>query len=370
MLTTIIVFVAILALLVLAHELGHFVSAKILGVKVEEFGFGFPPRLLSTLRKSGTRYSLNWLPLGGFVKLKGESGENRDPDSFAAKKPWQRSIILLAGVVMNVVLCFILLSIGFVSGLPTIVDETNIKDARDVKIQIFSVLPNSPAHEAGIKPGDVVVTINDYDFMSLQVMQDFIAGHKDIPMEVKLSRGNETVKVTVTPKILEQSGNSAVMGVSLVETGIISYPWYQSLWMGVKSTGILLYEIVNGFVMIIRNLIVTHQAGVEVVGPVGIAVLTGQVVDLGWIYVLQFAALLSVNLAIINILPFPALDGGRLLFVIIEKIRRKPNNEKIEAMVHQIGFVFLILLIVLITYQDLLKFGNSILGAVSKLWRF
>ncbi len=369
MFITIIVFIALLALLVLAHELGHFVTARLFGVKVEEFGFGFPPRMFSK-EKNGTRYSINWLPLGGFVKLKGESGESHDSDSFTAQPPWRRAIILSAGVAMNVVLCFVLLSIGFTAGLPTTVDENNTNNAKDIKIQIFSILPDSPAAKAGMQPGDAVSTIDGNTFVALSAMQDFIADHKDIPMQVRLLRGKEIIEATVTPIILEQAGNRAVMGVSLIQTGVVSYPLHQSLWLGIKATGMLLYETVNGFVTVIRNLIVTRQAGVEIAGPVGIAVLTGQVVDLGWIYVLQFAALLSVNLAIINILPIPALDGGRLLFVVIEKIRRRPNNEKVEAIVHQIGFMFLMLLVVLVTYQDLLKFGNSIWGAVSKLWNF
>ncbi|MFH1111657.1 MAG: RIP metalloprotease RseP [Patescibacteria group bacterium] len=368
MLLTIIVFIAILAVLVLAHELGHFFTARKLGVNVEEFGFGFPPRVLS-VKKNNTTYSLNLLPLGGFVKLKGENGEGKqDADSFAAQLAWKRSVILVAGVFMNVVLCFVLLSVGFMSGLPTIVDESNVTAARDVKVQIFSVLPQSPAAKAGIGIGDSIISLDGVKFDSLEQVQNYIAEHNNIALSVKLEQNGAPVEKQVIPMVLPESNNKAAMGVTLIQTGIISYPWYESIWMGGKSTGYLIYDTVAGFVMIIKNLISEHKTGVEVAGPVGIAVLTGQVVSLGWIYVLQFAALLSINLAIINILPIPALDGGRILFVIIEKIRRKANSEKIEALVHQIGFMFLMLLIVVVTYKDLMRFGDKILNAISKLW--
>ncbi|MFA4937269.1 MAG: RIP metalloprotease RseP [Patescibacteria group bacterium] len=368
MLLTIIVFIAILAVLVLAHEAGHFYTARKLGVQVEEFGFGFPPRLLRIKRKN-TTYSINLLPLGGFVKLKGENGEGKqDSDSFAAQKAWKRTVILVAGVSMNVVLCFVLLSIGFTSGLPTIIDQGNLAQAKNVKVQIFGVLPESPAAQANIQVGDTILSLDGNQIDSLEQVQNYIADRENIPITIIVDQGKSEISKQVTPKILPESSGKAAMGVTLVQTGIISYPWYESLWMGAKTTGYLIYDTVAGFIMIIKNLISEHQAGVEVAGPVGIAVLTGQVVSLGWIYVLQFAALLSVNLAIINILPIPALDGGRILFVIIEKIRRKANSEKIEALVHQIGFMFLMLLIVVVTYKDLMRFGDKILSAINQLW--
>ncbi|MFH1867171.1 MAG: site-2 protease family protein [Patescibacteria group bacterium] len=373
MFIAIIVFIAILALLVLAHELGHFYTARKLGVNVQEFGIGFPPRLFRFKRRD-TVYSINLLPLGGFVKLKGESGESRgDPDSFASQKAWKRSIILVAGVSMNIVLAFFLLTIGFTSGLPTIVDQNNLTQARDVKIQIFNVLPDSPAAQAGIKIGDTVVNIDGETFNNLEVMQDYIASHENVIMLVKIvgiGQGElEDGKVVeVAPQVIDQSGGRAVIGVTLIQSGIIAYPWYQSIWMGAKATGFLFYDTVVGFGTVIKNLITEQKAGIEVAGPVGIAVLTGQVVNLGWIYVLQFAALLSVNLAIINILPFPALDGGRLLFVIIEKIRRKPNNQKIEAIIHTFGFGLLMLLVLVITYKDIMRASGDFFSNLTKFF--
>ncbi|MBI5466285.1 MAG: RIP metalloprotease RseP [Candidatus Kerfeldbacteria bacterium] len=368
MLTTIIVFIAILALLVLAHEWGHFFTARRLGVAVQEFGFGFPPRAWSTLR-GGVRYSVNWLPLGGFVKLKGEGGEYKgEPDSFAAQAPWRRSIILTAGVTMNVILAALLLSLGFVVGLPTVLDETQLSSARDVKIQVISVVPSSPAAVAGFEPGDTIMAINKQSFVTLTELQNYVAAHAVGSLVVTLERADQIIDKALTPTLLPATGARAVMGVSLVQSGIISYPWPQAVIRGVEQTWYLAREIVLAFIDLFRNLLVHQQVPKDIAGPVGIAVLTGQVVELGFIYVLQFAALLSLNLAIINILPFPALDGGRLLFVIIAKLRRKPNNEQIEALVHNIGFALLMLLVLVVTYRDVLRFGGGFISSFSKLW--
>ena len=359
MFVTIIVFIAILAVLVLVHEFGHFYSARKLGVLVKEFGFGFPPRMFG-IKKGETLYSINWLPLGGFVKLKGEQGEElNDPDSFASQKAWKRSIILVAGVFMNVVLCFVLLTTGFIAGLPTSVDSSNIGKARDVKIQIFGLVDNSPAIAAGVQPGDAVISIDGNYFSKIEEVQSYISSHDGQLLKFELARGQQVISKEITPGPLTAFKEQVGIGVSLVQTGIISYPWYEAIWQGVKSTGLLVYNIVDGFVSFFGQLFTTGQAPADVAGPVGIAMLTGQVVGLGWIYVLQFAALLSINLAIINILPFPALDGGRLLFVVIEKIRGKQANAKIEAIIHTIGFSFLMLLILVITYRDVVKIvGN------------
>lgn len=354
---TIIIFIAILLALVLVHEWGHFYAARKVGVKVPEFGFGFPPRLFG-IKKGETLYSINLLPLGGFVKLKGEQGEAKgEPDSFASQSAARRSLILVAGVLMNVVLAWVLLTIGFSAGIPTVVDDSNKADASDVKIQIMQVRPGSPAAEAGIEPGDTILTINGLDFISLEVMQDFIAGHKDNPLHLGILRQDILLEIEAVPKVLSESSGRAAIGVSLIQVGTISYPWYEAMWQGARATWGLLYGTVAGFVMIIGNLLSGQGAGVDVAGPVGIAVLTGQVVSLGWLFVLQFAALLSVNLAIINVLPFPALDGGRVLFVIIEKIRGKPNNERTEAIVHTAGFALLMLLVLVITYKDISRLG-------------
>jgi len=359
MFTTILIFFVILLVLVLAHEWGHFFAARWLGIKVEEFGFGFPPRLAS-IERGGTKYSFNWLPLGGFVKLKGEAGTNRtDPDSFASKKPWRRSVVLVAGVAMNMVLAFCLLSLGFMIGVPTSLDESEIPKARDVKIQVVMVTPDSPAVKAGIEVGDAIVTLDGQVFTTLTQVQNYIATHTASPIAFELERLGKIKQLEAQPTFLPEVSDRAVVGVNLVQTGVLSYPWYKALWHGAKSTVFLTKEIFLAFGSLFRGLLVERHVPTDLAGPVGIAVLTGQVVNLGFAYVVQFAALLSINLALINILPFPALDGGRLLFVVIEKLRRKPNDAKVEALVHNLGFAFLMLLVVLITYRDIVRIGSG-----------
>ncbi len=356
---TIIIFIALLLILVLAHEWGHFFAARRLGVGVEEFGFGFPPRAWSRV-KNGVRYSLNWLPLGGFVKLKGENGgEESATDSFSVQKAWKRSTILVAGVGMNVVLAFVLLSIGFAVGTPTVL-ENDAQLASDVKIVISQVLPDSPAAKVGVKAGDEIVTVNNEKFTTLSSLQNYLKQAGSV--EVKLNREGKEVVVNTKPEILPSSGERRVLGVGLMQVGLVKYVWYEAVWRGAQATGFLLVEIARAFGNLISNLIVRGSVPSDIAGPVGIATMTGQVADLGWRYLLQFAALLSLNLAWLNILPFPALDGGRLLFVIIEKIRGKVNNQKIEAIAHQIGFGLLMLLVLAITYRDLVKLGKGLWG--------
>ncbi len=357
MLTTVLVFVGILLVLVLAHELGHFWAARRLGVQVQEFAFGFPPRAASLKGKSGTLFSFNWLPLGGYVKLKGEDGEHRgDPDSFASQKAWRRAIVLIAGVGMNIVAAWLLLSIGLAIGVPAAIDDAS--QASGVAVQVVDVVPGSPAERAGIAIGDTIVSLNQEAVIGVTYIQEYVGVRAGEEVAVGLKRGDETRDVTVKPEGLSETGGRAAMGVSLVQVGLVRYPWYEAAWRGAEATYYLTSEILSAFGQLFKSLFVERHVPSDVSGPIGIAVLTGQVVDLGWTYVLQFAALLSINLAILNILPFPALDGGRLLFVGIEKLRGKPNDEKVEAVVHNVGFVILMVLVVLITYRDVMRFGG------------
>lgn len=367
MFTTILIFIVILAILVLVHEIGHFISARKLGVAVEEFGFGFPPRLWGK-KRGETTYSINWIPIGGFVRLKGEGGDDKSTGSFAVQPAWRRAVILVAGVAMNIVLAFVLLSFGFGIGFPTVVTDEQIPQARDVKIQIVSLSPDSPAIKAGLEIGDSIIALDGNSVASLTELQKYIGARAGVNIAVTYNRDNKIFTQNIAPIILSQIKDRAVLGVSLMQTGTISYSWYEAIWQGAVATINLTKEIVLAFGSLFKNLIINQQVPKDIAGPVGIAVLTGEVVKLGFIYVLQFAALLSLNLAIINILPFPALDGGRLLFVIIEKIRRKPNNERIEAIVHRIGFLLLMILIVLVTYRDVVRLGGNFLSNISKLW--
>lgn len=355
---SIFVFIVILALLVFVHELGHFATAKRFRMKVEEFGFGFPPRAKKLFEKNGTLYTLNWLPLGGFVKIKGESGDYRnEQDSFASKKIWQRLIVLVAGVTMNIVLAWVLFTIGYTVGLPQVVDNANAKYVRDQKIQIISVEPNSPAQEVNLNVGDIILTIDEKKFDDISLIQNYINEKAEQTVFLNIKRGNDIIEQEIIPQKINDS-DRAIMGVALIKTGIISYPWYQSLWEGFKTTIFTTWQIILAFGNMLKNLFISGSLGADIAGPVGIAVLTGQIVNLGFIYILQFAALLSINLAIINILPIPALDGGRVLFLALEKILRRPINQKIEAIIHNIGFMLLMLLVLIVTFRDIGRFTS------------
>ncbi len=351
---SIIVFLVLLSLLVFVHELGHFLAARFFGIKVEEFGFGFPPRLWGYRRK-GTIYSINWLPLGGFVKIKGEQGEDKDqPDSFVAKPAWQRFTVLAAGVAMNIGLCAVLLMIGFQVGIPTVIEESTGGFQREVKLQIADVRPGSPAAIAGLESGDVLISLAGRQMRTPQEVQYFVEPRDHISLDVVVRRGHQELSLGVTPLNVPE-GNGAAIGVALVQTGIVSYPTWTAVIKGLTSTGQLFIEIVRSLGLLFKNMILHGQLAANVSGPVGIAVMTGQIVQLGWLYVLQFAALLSMNLAILNFIPFPALDGGRALFLLLEKLRGRAVSAAMENWFHTVGFAVLLVMIAVITYHDILR---------------
>ena len=387
MLVTIIIFILVLSVIVFVHEIGHFYTARKLGVKVEEFGLGLPPRIFGIYKINGrfqfvwwrkalekdspTVYSLNIFPIGGFVKIKGEGGEEAaSPDSFANKAVWKRSVMIAAGVIMNVILCMVLLAVGFGFGMPSALGDK--LDSRAVisnkNIQIIEVVPDSRAQEAGLRAGDSIVSIGGQKFSDIRELNSYLSSNENQELSVIISRGQkEITKPIKVEKYYFEDREIIGFGISLIETAIVRYPWYLAISKGVIATFIWLAAIVIAFATVIKNLLVGVPVGVEVAGPVGIAVLTGQAVNLGWIYLLQFTALLSLNLAIINILPFPALDGGRLLFLAIEKIRGRAVKQEWENLIHNIGFILLMVLILFVTFGDVAKYGGRILGAVKGL---
>jgi len=379
MFLTLITFIIILGLMVLVHELGHFITAKRAGVKVEEFGFCLPPRVIGIYKDKNNKwkvagpktketpttiYSLNWIPLGGFVKIKGEQGEGAgEEDSFITKGPGRRAWILSSGVLMNVVLAMVLLAIGFYIGLPQLVDDQDLYGAEisDEKIQIVEVIDRLPAQKEGAQMGDTLVSIDGQKFNEIENIQNYVDEKIGQEIIIVLSRGQEEITKTMVPELNPETGRAG-LGVGLVKIAMVSYPWYLAIWQGIITTIVLFKVIIIAFYELFRNLIISKEVVVDVAGPVGIAVLTGQVARLGFVYILQFAALLSLNLAIINFAPFPALDGGRVLFILIEKIRGKAVDQRVENFAHNLGFVLLMLLIVVITFRDVSKVSTKFVG--------
>lgn len=432
MLLTLIAFFAVLGLLVLAHELGHFVVARKFGVKVEEFGFGLPPRLfgiqvaaekkleklagaeelevniseyqatedtaviketiteklkdfnqISPVKKwrfiwgrkepttkdgekvplFGTVYSLNWVPLGGFVKIKGEQGEApQDADSFTRKTVWQRIVIISAGVVMNIILAAVLFSIGLTLGSPQFIDEQNLPKSaqiRDKKIMIIKVLADSPAQQAGLEMGDAIISVDGKSFDKIEDFQEYAGKIAGESATLVIDRSGQKFSKEITPKVLAET-NKGGFGIALVQTAIVSYPWYVAWWYGIGQTLQMVWAVIVGFYLVIKNLIVSQKLIADVYGPVGIATLVGDAAHLGFLYLLQFTATLSIIIAVINFLPFPALDGGRVLFLIIEGVRRKAVNQRIEALIHNLGFALLMVLVIIVTFRDISRLSSGV----------
>ena len=365
---TFISFIVILGFLVLAHELGHFVSAIKLGVEVEEFGIGFPPRLFSIKRK-GIIYSINWIPIGGFVKIKGESGEEvKNPKSFAAQKTWKKSVILSAGVLMNFVVAFIFLSLGFFIGLPQALDKDAPMDkVQDRHVMIMEVAPGSAAEEIGLQIGDNILAMNQREVVDSEFIYNFLTANGTQELNLSIERNKEILELKATPRALNE-GETPVLGIGMLDTGIVEYGFFSSIWQGARGTVLMTGRIFSAFYHLLADIITTGKVSAGLAGPVGVAVITGQVVRLGFVYVLNFAAILSLNLAVLNILPFPALDGGRLLFAWIEKIRGKKITQKTEAMIHNSGFVLLMVLIIFITGRDFVKYGGQIWDGIKNIF--
>ncbi|MFH1142429.1 MAG: RIP metalloprotease RseP [Candidatus Uhrbacteria bacterium] len=364
---TIVIFLAVLSILVLVHEIGHFITARRLGCKVEEFGIGFPPRLFAWKRKKdGIEYSVNWIPLGGFVRIKGESGLFRShKDSFSAKPIWKRFVILFAGVAMNFLLAAVLLSFGFLIGIPTALDDVLPEGAKvsDEAVRVSTVLSNTPAEVAGLKMGDQIISINDQIFADAEAARSYIGQQNDQDINFLILRDEEELLISMTPDYIEEIGAVGV-GTGLITTAFVSFPIHKAIWFGFSTAAQYTVMITVAIYDILKSLIMGQGVGIDLSGPVGIAVMTGEVSRLGLVYLIQFTAILSINLAVINILPLPALDGGRILFLLIEAIRRKPIDERIEAIVHNSGFVLLMGLVILITYRDLVNYSDQILGGI------
>lgn len=368
---TIIIFIAVLSVLVLVHELGHFLAAKKAGCYVEKFAIGFPPKLWS-IKKGETEYAINLLPLGGYVKIKGENGEESDdPRSFVNKSFAWKSLIISAGVLMNFLLGYVLITVVLIIGTPTLLNTTESLPTSavvsDEHVQIIQILPDTPASSANLQVGDRVSSINSIPIASTQQMSDLFNAVDESEFDLTYEREGELITTSITPVDLPDLEKKGI-GVGLAEVGTVSYPWYQAPIIGFQRTVELLGLIITSFVVILRELFTSGSTQADIAGPVGIAVLTGQVAKQGITQLLQFTALLSLNLGIINILPIPALDGGRFSMIILERIRRKRLNVQLENTIHLVGFALLMLLVVLVTANDVVTYGGGILDAIKGLF--
>lgn len=347
------------------HEFGHFIVARKAGIRVDEFGLGYPPRALKLFTWKETVFTLNWLPFGGFVKIFGENPNDESisgPESsrsFVNKSKPRQAAVLIAGVAFNVIFAWLLISAGFVIGLPTSVSNSTDADRiQNTRLVVTSVAKESPAEEGGLKVGDTITSINanGHSPAALEplTVADFITGNGNYKINLSYSRGEEKSEIILTPREGIVPEKKAV-GISMDVIGTLKLPVHEALWEGAKTTVMLIRATTVGIAVFIYDSVRGNSDLSQVTGPVGIVGLVGDASKLGFIYILSFTAFISINLAVINMIPFPALDGGRLLFTLIEAIKKSPINPKIANAVNTIGFFLLIGLMIVVTVNDVIR---------------
>lgn len=361
---SVIIFILILAVLIVVHEYGHFIFAKKWGVRVDEFGLGYPPRAKTLFKRKGTLFTLNWIPFGGFVKIFGESAteepltDEEKKVSLAGKSRFAQGTIMFAGPLFNFIFAWFLILITILIGLPSAVTEDNSMYVRDVKTVIVDVLEGSPADLSGVSIGDSVrgISFNGSTFLPIQdinITEEINKSKTDVVL-LELTQDSETVVKEVDLGDFMVDGERKI-GIGFQEVGIYEPPFFRGF---VESFSVA-FKMIKDISLGLVNLVVDAfrgQADVSsLTGPVGIVSLVGDASSLGFVYLLTFVALISVNLGVINLIPFPALDGGRILFLIIESIIRRPINAKIANILNSVGFLILITLMLFITFKDVIR---------------
>jgi len=368
----VLIFIVVLIVLIVVHELGHFIVAKGAKMRVDEFGFGYPPRALLLGKIGETEYTLNWLPFGGFVRIYGEdevSGEDSSR-AFYKKAHIMQALVLVAGIVMNIVLAWLLFTVVLVIGTPQELSTTQLATAKNQSIAFDTVIPNSPADKAGFLAGDEIKSATivgpkqdeTYTGTNGEAFSSFVASDiQGYPIRFAVDRNGKMLTLTATPVlnvVPAPQGQKApsvrpVIGVEVAVVGTVKTPLLQAPWQGAKLTWTATKETFIGLIGFFKG-IFTFKANLsEVTGPIGIANAVGQAATVGISSLLLLTGLISINLALINLLPIPALDGGRLLFVIIEAIIRRPLNPRIAQTVNMVGFVLLIVLMLVVSAHDI-----------------
>jgi regulator of sigma E protease len=350
MLPPFIIFIIVLSIVVLIHELGHFLAAKLFGMRVDEFGFGYPPRLIG--KKIGeTIYSINWLPFGGFVKIYGEQ-EADEPGSksnraFFNKSKKQRAAVILAGVVMNLLLAVVCFSaIYSIAGIPEKVDY----------ISVETISKDSPAEKAGLQVGDVILDIDGQKVTEVSNFVDYVKEKAGSNIAITIKRDNQVQNITLVPRQNPPEGEGAV-GVAVSNYDNIFYPVWQMPFRGALVGIEEAYGWTKMMVVGLGTMISEAFRGVrpQVTGVVGIYQVTTSVAEQGILPLIKFIGILSINLAVVNVLPFPALDGGRFMFIVFEKVIGRKMRPKIEAYINMAGFAILVTLMILITIGDVMR---------------
>ncbi len=393
---SILIFLGVLFVLVLVHEWGHYITAKLTGMRVDEFGIGFPPKLFG-IKRGETEYTINALPIGGFVKIYGEDGvgdpsarlaesvseanaEGNNPASgqfrygkdgeavtdggdytrsFTGRSKWAQALVLVAGVSMNIIFAWVLFASAFMWGIERAVDEGEASD--NAQLVITNVLADSPADNAKLPQGVFIsaVTRGDTALTTLtpSSFSEFVAEKSDTPVQIAYTKGGELFLANIVPEpgIIEAEPDRPAIGVALTLVDTVRYSFFGALKEAFFHTIDSTIAIASGLGSLIRDSVLGQADFSQVAGPVGIVGLVGEASAFGFSALLMFTAFISINLAVINLLPFPALDGGRLLFVGIEAVTRRPMPVKATQIMNSVGFFILIALMVVVTWNDISK---------------
>jgi len=349
--------IPVLGFLIFIHELGHFLAAKWMGVRVHEFGFGYPPRMFKMFEHDGVEYTLNWLPFGGFVRMAGEDGDFESEGSLPTIAPWRRIIVMAAGPFMNILTAVAIFAILLMAGVPQFVG-----DQATLPVEIVGVVADSPAGLAGLQTNDVILSIAGQEVVGMDVVSAAIQANAGQEIAMVVQRGEEEVTALVRPRLPEETpagqGSTGVQISSYVAEGdieLVKYGPIEALIGGIKQTWMMIVLMIEGLITLFRGLLLPSVPSPEggVGGLVAIGRITAEIAQQGWRDLLNLTAFLSINLAILNMLPIPALDGGRIVFAIAEIISRRRIPPDKEALVHFAGFAVLIFFMVVVTFMDI-----------------
>ncbi len=359
--STAIIFLLVLTVLVFVHELGHFLAARLFKIRVDEFAIGFPPRIVSWMWGK-TRYAINLLPLGGYVRIYGENSEDeRTADNMLSKPRWQQAIVLVAGVTFNIIFAWLLLSMSLMLGTKSSADAMPPELIKDKALTLMIVNPGSPADKAGLKSGDEILSITNSDellattSLSVAGVQRVIASSTNtiaVTVKQKTDTGYEVKQIKVSPTLGIVSGKKAI-GVSMDMIATVKTSFFESFYYGARQTYYLTQNVAVGLYDFLAHVVRGEASLKQVSGPVGIAGAVGEQARTGFSSLLVIAAVISANLAVLNLAPFPALDGGRLVIVAIEAIIRRELNPKVVQWINGIGFLLLITLMIVVTVKDI-----------------
>jgi regulator of sigma E protease len=364
----VVIFILVIVALIVVHEFGHFVVAKLSRMRVDEFGLGYPPRIFG-VKLGETEYTLNWLPFGGFVKIYGENSEQVKTDdarprsgrAFTDKNRFLQALVLIAGITMNLIFAYVLITGALVAGTPRALAPDEVAHAKNAQLAVADVLPNSPAASAGLMIGDAIVRADDaegsWSATDPASFSDFVSKSNGDKVTLAVERNNQLFSLEATPAAGLVSSNPSryAIGVEVATIGVVPLSFSQAIVQGAYLTWGATVATAEGLAHFFASIFTLTANLSQVSGPVGIAQAVGSASASGFGDLLSIMALISINLALINLIPIPALDGGRLLFVIIEAITRRPIKPVISQAVNGIGFAFLILLMAVVTIHDIYK---------------